>query len=180
MKGSVSRFMLMIVVYSRIRYQRLVSADSNRCSMIFFLNQYILDTSNCGLPEWTNSIPNYGFLFIFLESNPISMRKTSDSSHSKTPIRKLLRFTTVTIFIFKSQSHDGSVCMLYMATFIVSIYPSHVSIYTPNIRIRHGSVRPNPPISFNVKKAAFLLLYPLGKLKSLRTWTWPIDSWILQ
>ena len=37
-----------------------------------------------------------------------------------------------------SDSHDGSMVLLYMVTWIPSIYPSHVSIFLPAPWIRHG------------------------------------------
>ena len=55
MRVSVSPFMLVMVVLSE-----------NRNS-----SGLLTDTPKCGLPEWTNSIPNHGVLFIFLKSNPI-------------------------------------------------------------------------------------------------------------
>ena len=68
------------------------------------------------------------------------------------------------------ESHDGSMVLLYMVTWIPSIYPSHVSIYTS--AMDPMGFRSISPRNFSMQLRKSTLVHPLDEI-DLVTQPWP-------
>ena len=84
---------------------------------------------------------------------PRRLGHSGDSSKNRTTGELTQEAQHLDAMMTQSISHDGSMVLLYMVTWIPSIYPSHVSIYTSTSRIRHGN-GPRRAIEVNRQRGA--------------------------